>query len=223
MAGQSVEFSSNGNSVSGYLALPESGSGPGVIVIQEWWGLVPHIKNVADRLAAEGYVALAPDLYHGQSTSEPDEAQKYMMELRMETAAQDMDGAVNFLRGHGSVCPGKIGCVGFCMGGGLTLYLASTGAIDAAAPFYGVPAFFPSDWSDTACPVLGHYAEHDGATDRLPELRDALNAAGVESEFHVYPGTEHAFFNDDRPEVYDEASAGLAWSRTLEFFSQNLR
>ncbi len=223
MAGTSVTFPSNGSTASGYLSLPESGQGPGVIVIQEWWGLVPHIENVADRFAAEGYVALAPDLYHGQSTSEPDEAQKYMMELRMETATQDMAGAVEFLRGHSSVSPNKVGCVGFCMGGGLTLYLASTGAIDAAVPFYGVPAFFPSDWSGTKCPVLGHYAEHDGATERLDELRDALNAADVDAEFHVYPGTEHAFFNDERPEVYHEASAKLAWSRTLEFFSQNLR
>ena len=94
MAGQSIEYASNGGTASGYLALPDAGSGPAVIVIQEWWGLVPHIEDVADRFAAEGYVALAPDLYHGQSTTEPDEAGKYMMELRMEDAVRDMTGAV---------------------------------------------------------------------------------------------------------------------------------
>ena len=223
MAGQSIEYPSNGNTATGYLSLPETGSGPAVIVIQEWWGLVPHIEDVADRFAAEGYVALAPDLYHGQSTTEPDEAQKYMMELRMDEAVQDMTGAVEFLRNHEAVDPSKIGCAGFCMGGGLTLYLASTGQIDAAVPFYGVPSFAPDDWGQTACPILGHYAEHDGATDALPDLQASLEAAGVKAAFHVYPGTNHAFFNDDRPEIYDEPASKLAWGRTLEFFSDNLR
>ena len=223
MAGQSIEYASNGNTATGYLSLPETGSGPGVIVIQEWWGLVPHIEDVADRFAAEGYVALAPDLYHGQSTTEPDEAQKYMMELRMNEAVRDMTGAVGFLRNHDAVDPSKIGCVGFCMGGGLTLYLASTGQIEAAVPFYGVPSFAPDDWGQTACPILGHYAEHDGATDMLPDLQVSLEAAGVEAVFHVYPGTNHAFFNDDRPEIYDEPASKQAWARTLEFFSENLR
>ena len=223
MAGQSIEYPSNGNTATGYLSLPETGSGPGVIVIQEWWGLVPHIEDVADRFAAEGYVALAPDLYHGQSTTEPDEAQKYMMELRMDEAVQDMTGAVGYLRNHEAVDPSKIGCVGFCMGGGLTLYLASTGQIEAAVPFYGVPSFAPDDWGQTACPILGHYAEHDGATDMLPDLQASLEAADVEAVFHVYPGTNHAFFNDDRPEIYDEPASKQAWARTLEFFSENLR
>ena len=223
MAGQSIEYASNGNTATGYLSLPETGSGPGVIVIQEWWGLVPHIEDVADRFADEGYVALAPDLYHGQSTTEPDEAQKYMMELRMDEAVRDMTGAVGFLRNHETVDPSKIGCVGFCMGGGLTLYLASTGQIEAAVPFYGVPSFAPDDWGQTACPILGHYAEHDGATDMLPDLQASLEAAGVEAVFHVYPGTNHAFFNDDRPEIYDEPASKQAWARTLEFFSENLR
>ena len=190
MAGQSVEYASNGNTATGYLSLPETGSGPGVIVIQEWWGLVPHIEDVADRFAAEGYVALAPDLYHGQSTTEPDEAQKYMMELRMDEAVRDMTGAVEFLRNHEAVDPSKIGCVGFCMGGGLTLYLASTGQIEAAVPFYGVPSFAPDDWGQTACPILGHYAEHDGATDMLPDLQASLEAAGVEAVVPRVPGNE---------------------------------
>ena len=223
MAGQSIEYPSNGNTATGYLSLPETGSGPAVIVIQEWWGLVPHIEDVADRFAAEGYVALAPDLYHGQSTTEPDEAQKYMMELRMDEAVRDMTGAVGLLRNHEAVDPSKIGCVGFCMGGGLTLYLASTGQIEAAVPFYGVPSFAPDDWGQTACPILGHYAEHDGATDALPDLQASLEAAGVKAAFHVYPGTNHAFFNDDRPEIYDEPASKLAWERTLKFFSDNLR
>ncbi len=136
MAGQIVSFPSNGGSAEGYLALPASGKGPGVIVIQEWWGLVPHIKDVADRFAAEGYVALAPDLYHGKTTKEPDEAGKMMMALNMEQAAKDMSGAYDYVKNH-PACTGKVGSVGFCMGGGLSLTIASLRPIDACVDYYG--------------------------------------------------------------------------------------
>src|SRR5580698_2822421 len=121
--GELIEFDSNGDKASGYLAVPPSGQGPGVIVIQEWWGLVPHIKEVADRFAAEGFVALAPDLYHGRQVTEPDEAGKEMMALQMPKATKDMSGAVDELltRSTGD----HVGVVGFCMGGGLALLLAA--------------------------------------------------------------------------------------------------
>ncbi len=139
--GAMVEFPSNGSEGQGYLAIPESGSGPGVVVLQEWWGLVPHIKDVADRFAAEGFVALAPDIYRGASasTSEPDEAGKLMMSLNIERAAKDMVGAVDYLKSRSEVT-GGIGVVGFCMGGGLALWLATLRPDDvkAAAPFYGL-------------------------------------------------------------------------------------
>jgi carboxymethylenebutenolidase len=223
MAGKIVEFPSNGGEATGYLTLPRSGSGPGVLVVQEWWGLVPHIKDVADRFAAAGYVALAPDLYHGRAAAEPDEARKLMMELQIGQAAKDMSGAVDYLRALPAVSPKKVGCVGFCMGGGMTLYLAAMGRIDAAVPFYGVLNKATPDWAGVRCPIQGHYAEHDGATDALPALKSALTAAGKQAEFFTYPGTGHAFFNDGRPQVYNKAAAALAWERTLSFFGRHLK
>jgi carboxymethylenebutenolidase len=223
MPGTIVQFASNGGKASGYLSLPPTGKGPGVIVIQEWWGLVPHIKDVADRFAKAGYVALAPDLYHGRATIEPDEARKLMMELQIAQAGKDMSGAVSYLRGHAAVTPKKIGCVGFCMGGGMTLYLASLGVIDAAVPFYGVLTKASPDWRNVKCPIEGHYAEHDGATDGLPALKEALKKADMQAEFHIYKGTQHAFFNDERPQVYNAAAAKLSWDRTLSFFGRHLK
>ena len=162
--GDMVEFRSNGSTCPGYLATPDGGTGPGVLVIQEWWGLVPHIKDVCDRFAAEGFVALAPDLYHGASSTEPDEAGKLMMGLNLEQAAKDLSGAVDLLQER-SGKPG-IGVIGFCMGGGLALVVACQrpDAVKAAAPFYGLipwPAAQP-DWSRLEAKVVGHYAGLDG-------------------------------------------------------------
>ena len=156
-----VEFASNGGTAKGYLA---DGGGPGIVVIQEWWGLVPHVQDVAERFAAEGFTALAPDLYHGEEATEPDEAGKLMMAMNIEEAAKDMSGAVDFLRertGHDSV-----GVVGFCMGGGLALVLACLrpDAVKAVAPFYGVipwPSAQP-DWTRLDAKVEGHFAVHPG-------------------------------------------------------------
>src|SRR3954469_13413784 len=163
--GEIVEFPSNGTTGQGYLATPSSGSGPGVVVIQEWWGLVPHIKDVCDRFAAEGFTALAPDLYHGQSTTEPDEAGKLMMALNIDEAAKDMGGAVDYLKASDAVRGEGVGVVGFCMGGGLALLLATQRPDDikACVPFYGVIPWESAspDWSKLDCPVQGHFAEQD--------------------------------------------------------------
>src|SRR5215203_3935934 len=121
--GEMIDFPSNGTTATGYLAAPAIGAGLGLIVIQEWWGLVPHIEDVCDRFAAAGFVALAPDLYHGRTTTEPDEAGKLMMTLNLDQAAKDMGGAVDFLMGHDAVTSAKIGVTGFCMGGGLAMLL----------------------------------------------------------------------------------------------------
>jgi len=222
MAGEIVSFPSNGGSAEGYLSLPASGKGPGVIVIQEWWGLVPHIKDVADRFAAEGYVALAPDLYHGKTTKEPDEAGKLMMALNMEQAAKDMSGAYDYVKQH-PACTGKVGSVGFCMGGGLSLTIASMRPIDACVDYYGM-AEAPK-LAGLKAPVLGHYAENDGwaSPEAARKLEQGLRDMGKQVEFHMYPGTEHAFFNDTRPDVYKPAAAKLSWDRTLAFFGANLR
>ncbi|MCH8161220.1 MAG: dienelactone hydrolase family protein [Chloroflexi bacterium] len=225
MAGEMVKFPSNGHEGEGYLATPASGSGPGVIVIQEWWGLVPHIKDVADRLASEGFVALAPDLYNGKTASEPDEAGKLMMELNIDEAARDMSGAVDYLIGLDAATGEKAGCVGFCVGGGLSMYLASQNAnIGACVIYYGVLPMAQADNANIQAPILGHYADNDDflKVDAVRELESNLKGLGKDVQFHIYEGTEHAFFNDSRPDVYNADAAKQSWERTLTFFRQHL-
>lgn len=168
-------------------------------------------------------MALAPDLYHGATTTEPDEADKLLMSMEMDRAARDMAGAVQYLRERHEVQPKKVGVTAFCMGGGLALKLATIAPVDAAVPFYSF--FIPedADWSRLQGPILGHFAEHDPATAKARTLFQDLERAGVQAEMHVYPGTEHAFFNDDRPEAYRPEAAEQAWERTVAFFRATLR
>ncbi len=225
--GAMVKFSSNGKMAQGYLSAPEGGTGPGVIVIQEWWGLVPHIKDVADRFAAAGFVALAPDLYDGATAAEPDEAGKLMMAMELDRAARDMGGAVDYLSGHDAATGEGIGAVGFCMGGGLVLWLATMRAeISAAVPFYGALPWesVKPDFSHTRASFLGHYAENDewATIESARGIESTLRGLGREANFHVYPGTDHAFFNDERPDAYAPEAAQLAWDRTVSFFAAHL-
>ncbi|MGK2950081.1 MAG: dienelactone hydrolase family protein [Acidimicrobiales bacterium] len=224
--GETIEFPSNGGAASGYLAIPPSGSGMPLVVIQEWWGLVPHITDVCDRFAAEGFVALAPDLYHGESTTEPDEAGKLMMALNLAQAAKDMAGAVDEAgrRAGGD----RVGVTGFCMGGGLALVLATQrpDKVKACVPWYGLipwPDAQP-DWSRLDAAVLGHYAENDGffTPEAAAGLESDLKGLGKEAEIIVHSGVDHAFFNDTRPEVYDASTAGRAWAQTVGFFHEHL-
>ncbi|HXQ60719.1 MAG TPA: dienelactone hydrolase family protein [Acidimicrobiales bacterium] len=224
--GEMIEFPSNGSAGQGYLATPTSGSGPGVVVIQEWWGLVPHIVDVCDRFAAAGFVALAPDLYRGKKVTEPDEAGKEMMALQLDRAARDMSGAVDEVRRHGA--GESVGVVGFCMGGGLALVLATQrpDAVSACVSFYGVipwPDAQP-DYAPMTASVLGHIAELDGffGPDAASALETQLKGLGKDVQFIVYPGVDHAFFNDTRPEVYSEAASSLAWQRTIDFLHAHL-
>jgi carboxymethylenebutenolidase len=224
--GEMVEFASNGGTAEGYLAVPETGSGPGVLVIQEYWGLVPHIKDVADRFAAEGFVALAPDLYRGATATEPDEAGKLMMAMNLEQAAKDLSGAVTLLQERSG--RNEIGVVGFCMGGGLALVLGTLrpDAVKAVVPFYGVipwPSAQP-DWSKLEAAVQGHYAALDDyfTPAKAQELEKTLKDLGKDVEIFVYPDVDHAFFNDTRPEVHSAETANTAWQRTLEHFRQTL-
>jgi carboxymethylenebutenolidase len=224
MAGKMVEFPTNGHTTQGYLATPTSGKGPGVIVIQEWWGLVPHIKNVADRFAAEGFSALAPDMYHGQTASEPDGAGKLFMALNIEGAEKDLRGATKYLKGQSST--GKIGVVGYCMGGQLALLTATLDAsIGACVNFYGIHPNVKPDYRKLAGPVLGLYAEKDGfVTPAVAKGVDqAIKDAGKSSEIHIYPGVDHAFFNDTNTAAYNKPAAEDAWKRTLSFFRQHLK
>ena len=226
--GETVEFPSNGHTCVGYLATPSSGRGPGVVVIQEYWGLVPHIRDLCDRFATEGFVALAPDLYHGKETREPDEAGKLLMELDLPTAARDMLGAGTWLAQSDRTAGDRVGIVGFCMGGALALYAATLSDVFAAVvPFYpylGLTEAAKPDVRKIKGAVLGHFAPKDHAYTReqVDALEAELHAAGVDVEFFWYEGTDHAFFNDARPEVYDPDASRLAWERTRAFFRTHL-
>ena len=228
MPGKMVQYRANGGSAEGYLATPEGGRGPGVIVIQEWWGLVPHITDVCDRFAAAGFVALAPDLYHGQTTTEPDEAGKLMMALNLDQAATDMGGAVDHLLALDSVTSTGVGVVGFCMGGALALLLAveRPEQVVACAPFYGTIPFVESsvDWSKLQAPVRGHFASEDGffTADKVRALEAELKGLGKDVELVIHRGTDHAFFNDTRPEVYDAEHSAEAWDATISFFRETV-
>jgi carboxymethylenebutenolidase len=225
MPGQKVEFASDGAKTQGYLATPASGGGPAVIVIQEWWGLVDHIKDVADRFAAAGFVALAPDLYHGDSAQKPDDAGRLMMALDVARAARDLEGAVAYLLARPGVSARKVGVVGFCMGGQLALATAClSGNVGAAVDFYGVHPNVKLDFAKLGAPVLGLFAERDAfvTPEAARKLERDVRAAGKAIEVHIYPGADHAFFNDTRPDVFNREAATDAWNRTTQFFRRHL-
>ena len=217
-----VEIAVDGRLLPAYLARPAGGgAAPGVIVIQEWWGLVDHIKDVADRFAREGYVALAPDLYYGKQTDEPDDARKLAMEMDRPRAMQDLEAAASYLRGMG--CP-TVAAIGYCMGGGLVMEMATRpGVLNAAAPYYGRP-LPPERAGEVTVPIYGFFGERDGGipVDAVNALFDALKQAGKDANVEIYDGAEHAFFNDSRPSAYHAQASADAWRRTLEFFRRTL-
>jgi carboxymethylenebutenolidase len=222
--GQRIAMQINGTATPGYLATP-SGRGPGVVVIQEWWGLVPHIEDIADRFAKEGFVALAPDLYHGQTAKSPDEAGKMMMAMRVDRAERDLAGAIDHLVGRPEVSPKRVGTIGFCMGGALSLFAASKNPeVAACVVFYGGHPNVKPDLAALQAPVLGIFAGKDGFVS--PSVVRALDAdltkLGKRHEFHTYDKADHAFFNDHRPEVYNPTAAADAWAKTLAFFRREL-
>jgi carboxymethylenebutenolidase len=232
-SGREIEFTSGGGLEGGepervraYLATPASGHGPGVLVIQEWWGLVDHVTDVCDRFAREGFVALAPDLYRGQTASDPDAAGRLMMGLEIPRAARDLDGAVRALLDLPETDGPKVGAVGFCMGGQLALFAATRNpAIGAVVDFYGVHPNVKLDLAGLQAAVLGIFAERDSFVppEVARKLEADLHAAGKRAVCEVYPGVDHAFFNDTRPDVYDATAAARAWSDTLAFLRAELR
>ena len=206
----------------GYWAYREGGAArPAIIVIQEWWGLNEHIKDVARRFAAEGYVALAPDLYHGVVTTEPDEARKQAMELGMRDAVGEIQAAIDYLKGQ-DVVNGRFGIVGFFIGGGLVLQTAvHSSDIHAAVPFYGSP-LSAGEAAQVTAPILSFLGSRDGISASSYEaMHAALTEAGVTNKFNLYDGAQHAFFNDTRAS-YDEAAALDAWQQTLDWFEMYL-
>jgi carboxymethylenebutenolidase len=222
--GEKVEFRANGGTCAGYLAKPASGKGPGLLVIQEWWGLVPHIQSLADRFAEAGFVALAPDLYHGEKTTSPDEAGRLMMALDIAKSAKDLKGAADYLLGLDAVSPKKVGALGFCMGGQLALFAATEHPeIMACVDFYGIHPRVKPDFGKLSGKVLCHWGKTDGfvKTEAAEALVASMRAAGADVESHHYDAG-HAFFNDSRPEAFDATAAKLAWDRTLTFLRANL-
>jgi carboxymethylenebutenolidase len=221
-----IEFPTSAGSAPGYLAVPSGEHGPGVIVLQEWWGLDEHIRSICDRLAAAGFYALAPDLYRGETTTQPSEAQQKMMALSMGEVEQDMCGAADYLAAQpGFEGPG-VGAVGFCLGGGLAVWAAATCPnIAAAVTYYYVMPHGKPDFSAIGGPVLGHF----GTADDFIPIEDAnkleyeLNDAGVETTVHYYEGGGHAFFNDtNRLGTYDQGLAETSWERTVSFLRSAL-
>lgn len=227
--GEMVGFPGNGRPAGGYLAPAAEGAGLGVIVIQEWWGLVDHIVEVCDRFADEGFTALAPNLYHGRTVPkrEPDGAARAAMALDLERAASDLSGAVDYLQAHPAVRGHGIAIVGFGMGGGLALWLATLhpGAVRAVVPFYGIaPAGTEPEWPALTAAVEGHFAADDdlAGPEAVAALEKELRDLGKDVRIFTYAGTRHDFLDDTRPEVYDEEAARQAWVRTLEFLRAKL-
>jgi carboxymethylenebutenolidase len=220
--GEMISFAANGGTCVGYLARPNGDSGPGIVVFQEWWGLNDHIKDICDRFAAEDFFALAPDMYHGKVTTEPDEAGKLLMALNIEQAAKDAAGAVRYLR---ELTGRPVGTTGFCMGGALSLFTACNAGADVGAciVYYGVHPAITFNYAGLKAPVLAFWAEHDDfVTPNIPKIEAGIRGAGVDYTGITYPGTQHAFFNDTNPAVYNAEAAADTWRRSLQFFRSNL-
>ena len=224
---QNVRFPGGDGEAFGYLRVPASGSGPGVVVIQEWWGLTTHVASIVERLADAGFVALAPDLYGGATTHDSAEAAELATSLPVERAAQDLAGAVHHLLGLPEVTSSTVGAIGFCMGGGFVLNLAAGRPdVSAAVPFYGLPRD-TSVVPGIRAAVQGHYGldDHTIPVERVQEVFAALDErpGSAPAELHLYPAG-HAFLNDENLiGTYDPDSAALAWSRAVEFLTTHVR
>jgi carboxymethylenebutenolidase len=223
-----VSMDVSGAPVEGFLAVPDGGRGPGVLVVQEWWGLVPHIRSVGERLAEAGFVAMAVDHYRGIETTEPDEAEKLMMGLQVDAAAADLAAGADYLLSRAEVVGSSVGSIGFCMGGGLSLLAPTVGNVSSAVAFYPAmpwPDYQPQWDAYAGKAALVHKAESDEAHagPRIAEYSAAILAAGGEVTVVDYPNSVHAFFNDDRPDVYQADNAALAWQRSIDFLDSHLR
>lgn len=222
MSGQEISARSQDVEISGYLAKPEGTARAGLIVIQEWWGLNDDIKGIADRYAAEGFVAFAPDMYHGDSSTEPDEARKLAMSMDRDLAGREIDAAIAALKaGHGVA---KMGCVGYCMGGGLSLGAATrpTSTVDAIHAYYGAPRLTPDEIASIKVPVMGSYGAEDQGipAEMVNGFREALDAQGTPNDVKIYEGAGHSFFNAGP--AHHEAAAADSWDRSVAWFTEHL-
>jgi carboxymethylenebutenolidase len=225
MPKEMIQFKGNGQNIEGYFSSEKGG--PGVIVIQEWWGLVDHIKDLCDRFASEGFAALAPDFYNGKKTKSPDEAGKLFMALNIAEAEKVILGAINVLLSRPECTSKTVGTIGFCMGGQLSMYAAAANPdkVSACVNFYGIHPNVQPPFEQMTAPVQGHFAENDKSVNAkvVAGLSSRLKSLGKQHDFYTYPGTDHAFFNDSRKEVHHQEASSLAWKRTLEFLRKNVK
>jgi carboxymethylenebutenolidase len=227
---ETISFPSNGSEASGYLVRPDGGSGPGVLVIQEWWGLDSGIKEMADRLGVAGFVALAPDLYHGELAAhdEMDKAGQLMQSMPPDRAARDMSGAIDYLAGLDAVTGRGIGVVGFCMGGMLSFLIAAgrPDKVTAAVPFYGFPqGDMEPDWSKMTATIRGHMAAHDDyfGPEAAAALEAKLRGMGKDVTLTVHPGTGHAFMAPHNAlGTLNEEVASVIWPQVVSFLHEQL-
>jgi carboxymethylenebutenolidase len=231
MTGRMIEFDSAGTPAPGYLATPDAAAGPGVVVLHAWWGLTEPLRQVCDRLAEAGFVALAPDLYRGKTTDSVEEAEALGAALDRDVKRWrgDILGARRYLHQHGATIPadgrGAFGFVAFSLGGSyaldMSIHLADE--IAAVVTFY---ATYPGlDYRGAQAAYLCHFAEDDTfvSAEEVAELEQALQAAGRPATVYTYPGTRHWFFDANRPDAYNAAAAALAWERTIAFLNAELR
>ena len=222
-------FQANGRTINAYLAEPSHGSGAGVVVLHAWWGLTQPFRQVCDQLAEAGFVALAPDLYHGKTTTAIEEAKSFVSALNQdeEGVRSDIAGAVQVLRHHAATPPvgnrGKLALVGFSLGGGYALDLSVTLAEEIAAVVTFYASYSGLDYSGSKAAYLCHFAEDDPfePAESVAQMEQELQAAGRSATCFTYPGTKHWFFEENRPE-YDAEAARVAWERTIEFLHERL-
>lgn len=209
-----VTFPSSEGDAEGVLIAPSGGAkGAGVVLIHEWWGVNQQIQSLAQRWADAGYVTIVPDLYHGTVAANAGEADAMMKALDFGKAVQEIAAAVKLLKSH-EQCTGQVAVTGYCMGGALTLATAvNVRGLACAVPYYGWPGDL--DWKKIDVPVQAHFAKHDEWA-KVELIEKVAAAVTVPMELHVYDA-QHAFCNDRRPEVYDEAAANQAWERTKTF------
>ncbi len=231
MTGRMIEFDANGSLATGYLATPDGATGPGVVVLHAWWGLTEPFRDVCDRLAEAGFVALAPDLYRGKTASTVEEAEALAGALNQEDARVrgDIRGALQFLRQHGASSTadgrGAFGFVAFSLGGAYALDMSIDLADEIAAVVIFYATYTGLDFSRAKAAYLCHFAENDPyePAESVEQMSQELQAAGRQATMYTYPGTTHWFFEANRPDAYDAAAATLAWERTGAFLNAELR
>jgi carboxymethylenebutenolidase len=216
-------FRAGGKAAEGYLSLPKTEKGPGVLVLHAWWGLTDFFKGLCGRLADQGFVSLAPDLYHGATASTIEEAKNLRSKLKSTIVAKEVTGALEYLSSHPAVNGNKVGVMGFSLGAYYALGLAvlKPNDVSAVVIFYGTRA---ANYSKTEAAFLGHFAEDDkwAPVKKIRQLESSIRSGGGEVIFHSYPGTKHWFFEKDRPEAYNRIAAEQAWRRTVKFLRSKL-